>query len=162
MPGGLMGLQARVGLEMSLLGGRVLGTRDAVRGTPEIPCALDAIKAAQPQPSRPLSVFLVPLSDPRAPSCPVTSGAQPHAQSLPSLVRSLPGCCDREMSWHPRPASSPSDHAHPARLQGLRSHPVRGEGTRQQERSPAGHSGLGRSDRARQESRTGSQPRCWP
>lgn len=57
--------------------------RGAVAGTAEIPRALDAIKAAQPQPSRPLSTFLGQLLDPSSACRPVISGAGPHAQSLP-------------------------------------------------------------------------------
>lgn len=65
--------------------GGVLGMRGAVGRIAEIPCALDAIEAAQSQPSRPLSAFLAPRSDPCALCRPVTLGAGPHAQSLPPL-----------------------------------------------------------------------------
>lgn len=65
------------------MGDRVLGMRGAVGRVAESPRALHAIEAAQPQPSLPLFAFLAPLSYPRVPSCPVTLGAGPHAQSLP-------------------------------------------------------------------------------
>lgn len=72
-PGGAPG---EGGAGEELVGGGVLGMRGAVGRIAEIPGALDAIEAAQPQPSR-------PLSDPRAQCRPVTLGAGPHTQSLP-------------------------------------------------------------------------------
>lgn len=85
--------------------------------------------------SRPLSAFLAPLSIP-APVSPRYFGRRaPRPVTSPS-VRSLPGCCDRELSKHPCPASSLSDYAHPAGVQVPGSHPALASGPRPLEGHP--------------------------
>lgn len=78
---------------------------------------------------RPLpSCLLSALRSPR-PVSPRYFGRRAPRPVTSPLVRSLPGCCDREMSWRPRPASSPSSLAHPAGVQVPGSHPVPSEGS---------------------------------
>lgn len=129
MRGGLMGFQARVGLEMSYWGGRRSG--DAGRGEKNrrnSPRTRRHQGGTAPALAPPLCLPGPAFRSPR-PVLPRYFGCTAPRPVTSPLVRSLPGCRDREMSWRPRPASSPSDHAHPARVQGFRSHRVRGERT---------------------------------